>query len=104
MSTMRPLQLLFAMLLATAPLAHAADAPPDVQAEFSTAVTLLQAEKFADALPLLREVATKVPDPSWRFLEPGHRRGDTRRKAAGTRCVVTLSRADARRCARHGED
>lgn len=62
MQTPRLLKLVAVVMLTVAPPARSADISADLQAKFSTAVTLLQADKFAEALPLLQEVAAQVDD------------------------------------------
>ena len=56
------LRVLLVVTLLVGPLARAGDAPDNVQTTFATAVALLQADKFAEALPLLRELARQAPD------------------------------------------
>jgi hypothetical protein len=62
MGSGRHLAFVLIAALGVSPLAGAVDASDDVQATFTTAVGLLQADKFAEALPLLRQLATKAPD------------------------------------------
>jgi tetratricopeptide (TPR) repeat protein len=62
MGTWRHVALLLLVTLVVSPLAGAVEAADDVPARFSSAVALLNAGKFAEALPLLRELAIKAPD------------------------------------------
>lgn len=64
MSTWRNLRfgVAAALVLAASPQAWPGEVSEDVQAKFSKATTLIQEKKFTEALPLLRELAVKVPD------------------------------------------
>lgn len=50
------------LLAGNLPLAHAADAPEDVQAVFAKATALLDAGRYAEAVPLLKDVTTRAPE------------------------------------------
>jgi predicted Zn-dependent protease len=50
------------LLAASLLLAHATDAPGDVQAVFSKAAQLLEAGHYAEAVPLLKDVTSRAPD------------------------------------------
>ena len=71
MGTWRPLRYVLIATLALSPIAGADDAPDAVQATFSSAVALLKADKFAEALPLLKELAVKAPDRPGVFWDLG---------------------------------
>jgi hypothetical protein len=56
------LGILAAAALAAGPLLQAAEPVPEIQQMFTKATSLIEQKKFAEALPLLRELALKVPD------------------------------------------
>jgi tetratricopeptide (TPR) repeat protein len=59
------------LLLAIATVAHATDAPGDVQTVFSEAVQLLNAGHYAEAVPLLKDVTSRAPDRPGGFMNLG---------------------------------
>ncbi len=67
-------------------IAHATDAPEDVQAVFSRAAELVNSEQYTEALPLLKDLASQLPqspEPAaaepGSLLESGSRRGTVER-------------------------
>ena len=59
------------LLVATSTVAQATDAPEDVQTVFSTAVQLLNAGHYAEAVPLLEDVTSRAPDRPGGFMNLG---------------------------------
>jgi tetratricopeptide (TPR) repeat protein len=62
---------LLLFLATNVPLAHAADAPEDLQALFSKATQLLDAGHYAEALPLLKDIASRAPGSPGAFMNLG---------------------------------
>jgi tetratricopeptide (TPR) repeat protein len=59
------------LLAASLPLAHAVDAPEDVQAVFAKATQLLDAGHYAEAVPLLKDVTSRAPESPGGFMNLG---------------------------------
>jgi len=51
--------------------AHAADAPEDVQAVFSKATRLMDEGRYAEAVPLLKDVTSRAPESPGGFMNLG---------------------------------
>lgn len=59
------------VLAVSASLAHAADAPEDVQAVFSKATRLIDAGRYAEAVPLLKDVTSRAPEAPGGWMNLG---------------------------------
>lgn len=67
----KPKLAIWFLFVAGLSLAHAADAPGDVQAVWSKSIQLLEAGRYAEAVPLLKDITSRVPEYPGGFMNLG---------------------------------